>query len=473
MVCRRTPRPKGTPMSIQSPGGRLSGPTAQSVRLAADAASRPATPLVRATPYGDILAFLASVMIVLIYSQSWAAPMTGYGVRSADFLRNGFYPAYALAIGLVLTRPGTALKALAGAPLLILLLVLTAVSLSWSILPDVTLRRVMALLATTLGGVALAARWRWTTLTEIFATAMAVMMILSLLLALLLPDWGRMQELFPGAWRGLWLEKNALGENMGLAAICMTAAAIMVPQRRRLWLVGAAVAAAMVLMSTSKTSLVVLVLSFASMGFVALVQGGPKRAIIGTWLAIVVFCAALLVIATRSDLIFDLLGKDATLTGRTEIWSGILHQMQQRPWTGFGYGVVWNDESAGGPQAWIAHEARFSAAHAHSGWLEVYLALGLPGVILLAAWMIEMWGRSLWAAYARPSGWLLMPMMTAYTLTMLTESITMNWHNIRWVLFVALALKAVIGDQDDPAPVVRSIARTRRPARTVPAPHRL
>ena len=100
-------------------------------------------------------------MIVLIYSQSWVAPMTGYGVRSADFLRNGFYPAFALAIGLVLSRPGTALKALAGAPLLILLLVLTAVSLSWSILPDVTLRRVMALLANTLGGVALAARWRW------------------------------------------------------------------------------------------------------------------------------------------------------------------------------------------------------------------------------------------------------------------------------------------------------------------------
>lgn len=49
--------------------------------------------MVRATPYGDVLAFLASVLIVLIYSQAWGAPMTGYGVRSADFLRNGFYPA--------------------------------------------------------------------------------------------------------------------------------------------------------------------------------------------------------------------------------------------------------------------------------------------------------------------------------------------------------------------------------------------
>ena len=416
----------------------------------------------RATPYGDILAFIASVMIVLIYSQSWAAPMTGYGARSADFLRNGFYPAYALAVGLLLTRPGTALKAIGRSPLLILMLLLTAASVAWSITPDVTLRRILALLFTTLGGVALAARWRWSTLTEVLAVAMTVMMVASLFLGALMPEWGRMHELFPGAWRGLWLEKNALGENMGLAAICMAAAAVMVPQRRRLWLVCAALASALVILSTSKTGLVVLILALASMGFVGLVQGGPKRAIIGTWLAIMVVCAALLLVATQSDLIFDLLGKDATLTGRTEIWSGILHQMEQRPWTGFGYGAIWDDASVAGPKAWIAYEAKFSAAHAHSGWLEVYLALGIPGVILLAAWMIEMWGRSLWAAYARPSGWLLMPMMTAYTLTMLTESITMNWHNLRWVLFVALALKAVIGDQDAPARVVAASTRTRR-----------
>lgn len=446
----------------QSPGGRLSGSTTQTVRTTADRTARSGA-VTRATPYADILAFAASVLLVLIYSQSWAAPMTGYGQRSADFLLYFFYPAYALAVGLVLTRPGAALQALARSPLLLALLALATVSFLWSILPEVTLRRVMALLFTTLGGVALASRWRWTTLTEIFATAMAIMMIVSLALAVLYPDWGRMQSIFPGAWRGLWLEKNSLGENMGLAVIFMIAAAIMVPARRRMWLVFAAMAAGLVLLSTSKTSLVVLILSLASMVFVALVKAGRVRAILGTWITVVVICAVVVVIITRSDLLFDLLGKDATLTGRTEIWSGILRQVEHRPWTGFGYGVVWNDDSPGGPQSWIAYEAKFSAAHAHSGWLEVYLSLGITGVILLAAWMIEMWARSFWAAYTRLSGWLLVPMMTAYTLTMLTESITMNWHSLRWVLFVTLALKAVIGDRDAPARVVAPSPRTRRP----------
>ena len=451
-------------MTLQAQGNRSSAATA-SAAPSSGAKPQGQSPLPRALPYADILAFVGSLALILIYSQSWAAPLTGYGARSADFLRNGYYPAYLIAVALVMTRPGTAAKALARSPILILMVALAAASIMWSISPDVTARRVMALIFTTLGGVALAARWRWSSLTEIFAVAMAIMMVGSFLLGAFAPEMGRMQEIFPGAWRGLWLEKNSLGEYMGLATIFMIAAAILTPKRRRIWLALAAMAAGLVLLSTSKTGLVVLILALASMIFVGLVKAGRIRAIIGTWITVVIVCTALLIVVTRSELLFELLGKDATLTGRTEIWSGIIRQVAERPWTGFGYGAAWNDTSPSGPQAWIAYQAKFTAAHAHSGWLEVYLALGIPGVILLGAWMIEMWARSLWAAYTRPSGWLLTPMMTAYTLTMLTESITMNWHSLRWVLFVTLALKAVMGDQETPSRVVPALSKTRRPRR--------
>ena len=52
-------------MSIQSPGGRLSGPTTQYARPTRVRASR-AGPVTRATPYADILAFLASVVAWLV-----------------------------------------------------------------------------------------------------------------------------------------------------------------------------------------------------------------------------------------------------------------------------------------------------------------------------------------------------------------------------------------------------------------------
>jgi len=415
--------------------------------ILAPAGKRPSLPLVRAAPLADIVAVVASIGLILTYVGFWSAPLTGYGARSADFLRNFYYPAYLLALVLVCMRPGRALKGMVRSPLLIALLLLTAATYFWSIMPDLTARRIPALVFTTLAGVALASRWSWKSLTEIVAGTLAVLAVMSFLLGALLPDMGRMQEIFPGAWRGLWLEKNGLGHVMVQTTIFLLAAGIMVPERRKLWFGLAAVSMALVILSTSKTALLVLLLSLGAMGFVAVVKSGPLRAVVATWLAVVVVIGVGLLIATETDLVLELLGKDATLTGRTEIWSGIMEQMSDHPWRGFGYGAVWDDPGFTGPKAWIGHQAHFLPANAHSGWLEIYIALGLGGVILFALWLVQIWAQSLWAAYASPGGWLALPMMISYTITMMSESIAMNWHELRWVIVVAIALKLALGDE--------------------------
>ncbi|WP_368933576.1 O-antigen ligase family protein [Brevundimonas naejangsanensis] len=423
------------------------GAGADDQMILAPAGKRPSLPLVRAAPLADIVAVVASIGLILTYVGFWSAPLTGYGARSADFLRNFYYPAYLLALVLVCMRPGRALKGMVRSPLLIALLLLTAATYFWSIMPDLTARRIPALVFTTLAGVALASRWSWKSLTEIVAGTLAVLAVMSLLLGALLPDMGRMQEIFPGAWRGLWLEKNGLGHVMVQTTIFLLAAGIMVPERRTLWFGLAAVSMALVILSTSKTALLVLLLSLGAMGFVAVVKSGPLRAVVATWLAVVVVIGVGLLIATETDLVLELLGKDATLTGRTEIWSGIMEQMSDHPWRGFGYGAVWDDPGFTGPKAWIGHQAHFLPANAHSGWLEIYIALGLGGVILFALWLVQIWAQSLWAAYASPGGWLALPMMISYTITMMSESIAMNWHELRWVIVVAVALKLALGDE--------------------------
>lgn len=423
------------------------GAGADDQMILAPAGKRPSLPLVRAAPLADIVAVVASIGLILTYVGFWSAPLTGYGARSADFLRNFYYPAYLLALVLVCMRPGRALKGMVRSPLLIALLLLTAATYFWSIMPDLTARRIPALVFTTLAGVALASRWSWKSLTEIVAGTLAVLAVMSFLLGALLPDMGRMQEIFPGAWRGLWLEKNGLGHVMVQTTIFLLAAGIMVPERRKLWFGLAVVSMALVILSTSKTALLVLLLSLGAMGFVAVVKSGPLRAVIATWLAVVVVIGVGLLIATETDLVLELLGKDATLTGRTEIWSGIMDQMSDHPWRGFGYGAVWDDPGFTGPKAWIGHQAHFLPANAHSGWLEIYIALGLGGVILFALWLVQIWAQSLWAAYASPGGWLALPMMISYTITMMSESIAMNWHELRWVIVVAVALKLALGDE--------------------------
>ena len=415
--------------------------------LANPAAKRPSLPLVRAAPLADIVAVVASVGLILTYVGFWSAPLTGYGARSADFLRNFYYPAYLLALILVCLRPERALKGLIRSPLLIALLLLTAATYFWSIMPELTARRIPALAFTTLAGVALASRWSWRSLTEIIAGTLAVLAILSFLVGALLPQMGRMDEIFPGAWRGLWLEKNSMGNVMVKTTVFLLAAGVMAPERRKLWFGLAVVPVMLILLSTSKTALVVLVLSLASMGFVAVVKSGPLRAVVATWLAVVFVIGGGLLIAMETDTFFALLGKDATLTGRTEIWSGIMQQMAEHPWKGFGYGAVWDDPSFTGPKAWIGYQAHFTPADAHSGWLELYIALGLGGVILFALFLTQIWAQSLWAAYTSPGGWLALPLIASFTVTMLTESIAMNWHELRWVIVVALALKLALGDE--------------------------
>jgi O-antigen ligase len=231
--------------------------------------------------------------------------------------------------------------------------------------------------------------------------------------------------------------------------IFLLAAGVMAPERRKLWFGLAVVSVALVILSTSKTALLVLLLSLSAMGFVAVVKSGPLRAVVATWLAVVVVIGGALLISAETDVVLGLLGKDATLTGRTEIWSGIMQQMSEHPWRGFGYGAVWDDPGFTGPKAWIGHQAHFIPANAHSGWLEIYIALGLGGVILFALWLVQIWAQSLWAAYTSPGGWVALPMMASFTFTMLSESIAMNWHELRWVVMVALALKLALGDEPE------------------------
>ena len=116
-------------------------------------------------------------------------------------------------------------------------------------------------------------------------------------------------------------------------------------------------------MSTSKTSLVSVVLAAGALGLVWAVRRGPAAGVAATWAAVVGLMLIGAVIFFASDVVFGLLGKDATLTGRTQIWAAIMRQIDQRPWLGYGYAAIW-DEPTGqwGPLAWIVHDAGFRAA---------------------------------------------------------------------------------------------------------------
>ena len=390
----------------------------------------------------DVLAFGMLVMSLLLYSQGWILPIFGnrFDAASSAAIRNAYLPAYAAGVAILAMRPWDTAMATLRQPFLISLMAVTALSVVWSIAPDATVRRLVALFATTLTGVVLAVRFRWATMAEVMATTLGLLAVASFVAGLVLP-FGRMTELFPGAWRGVWMEKNALGGNMAMAFSIFGAAALLVPKRAWLWWSLAGLALGLVLLSTSKTSLVSLILGAGAVGFVWVARRGPASGVMATWAAVLgaLLLAGFLLFA--SDVFLEILGKDATLTGRTKIWAAALRQAELRPWTGYGYSAVWDDKSGWGPLAWITKEAGFKASHAHNAWIEQWLGLGYAGVIAWALFYLQTLGGAIAAVFSRSGAYLALPFLVIYSLLTLTESVAVTYNDVRWTIFVALAVK--------------------------------
>ena len=394
----------------------------------------------------DVVAFAAAVVMVLIYAQGWMMALQGDKgeVTDSALVRAMFFPAYGCSVLLLATSPGEVLRAFLRQPLLILILWIVGASVLWSINPDQTLRRAVALAFTTLGGVILAARWRWSGLAEILATALGALAVASLFVCLFVPSFGRMHELFPGAWRGLWLEKNALGNMMTIGALVCAAAALLEPRRARLWWPAAGLCLVLVAGSTSKTALVSCLLGGCGIALVWIMRRGPAGRVIGTYGAVMGLLLVGFVVLTASNVLLAALGKDATLTGRTQIWAAVMRRIQDRPWLGYGYGAVWDDPSPWSPLAWIIKQAGFRPGHAHNSWLQQWLDLGALGLGAWALYFVETCTRALIALYRSPGAYLAVPFLLVYAMTSLTESIAVTFNDSRWLFFVAIAARLAL-----------------------------
>jgi exopolysaccharide production protein ExoQ len=418
-------------------------------------AAKPAPTVADAGRLGamDIIALGLSVLMVLIYTQPWVmlAPTTDSMADAANSgpLRVMYFAMYAGGLFVLAFKPWQAVRGLIAQPFLIALLLVAAASMIWSVAPDQTMRRVVGITLTTLSGVALGARWRWSTLTEILATGFAIIAVLSLLLGALVPSIGRMTELFPGAWRGVFSEKNGFGGLMAFAFLLFAGAALLAPKRRLLWWPMAGLALALLVLSTSKTSLVSLMLGVAALGFVLLVRRGGAIAVVATYFAVIGLIGLGAGVILAPDTFLAVLGKDATFTGRTKIWDAILRLTHERPWLGYGYGAVWTDTSGWGPLARIVKETGFTPQHAHNSWLEQWLGMGLVGMWAWIACYLTTLGRTIVAIFRHPGALVAFPFLIVFTVMSLTESIAFTYNDLRWVMFVALSVRLALTRGDE------------------------
>jgi exopolysaccharide production protein ExoQ len=226
-------------------------------------------------------------------------------------------------------------------------------------------------------------------LSSVFKRSAYLLLPTSILLIKYYPHLGRSFSAFTGEGQqtGVTINKNTLG------AVCMVMGLFFVyhflkvhkfartKQRRQelavtifiLWMI-----AWLMWQANSATSLAGLVLGVSIILLLGL-RAVNKR-FLGAYVltGIVVFSIAAMVFDANSAVI-GALGRDSTLTGRTELWGEVL-EMVSNPLFGTGFESFWLGERL--EKLWALHW--WQPTQAHNGYLEIYINLGIAGLFMLA-----------------------------------------------------------------------------------------
>lgn len=324
---------------------------------------------------------------------------------------------------------------------LVLLIMVALLSFFWSDAPSITLRRCVALLGTTVFGVYLTARYTLREQLQLLGWALGICAVLSFLFALVVPSLGISSGIHEGAWRGIYVHKNVLGR---LMVLCILVSFLLFQGRgndhQRLFSgVLLVLSVCLLVLSVSKTALVLFISFLMLVPFFRALRLNYRLLLI--YLLVVVGLTWGLVgwLLSHTEELASSLGRDMTLTGRTNLWPIVVEMIKERPLFGFGYNAFWLGWQGESRYVWLTS---FEAVHAHNGYLDLTLDLGLLGLGVFIAGFFLNFLRALMSARNTETMEGLWPVLylTFMLLYNITESSILTRNGIFWILYVATAL---------------------------------
>jgi len=315
---------------------------------------------------------------------------------------------------------------------------LAFISIAWSEVPMMTLRRSIALLGTTAFGIYLAIRYSPMELLKLLAGVLGLIAVLSLGFVLLLPEYALHED---GNWRGIYINKNFLGSMMSLAAITWLVYFLCTSKVHLVAVGFCGFSVALLLLSNSITSIFILLMLLSVLVLYGLFQW-PRMRNPGPVILIVLTVLGLtIMLVTNLDILLFALGRNETLSGRTELWKAIGEVIQQRPWTGYGFGAFWLGSE--GMSGYIGQLLHWYPGHAHNGFLDIWLQLGLVGVILFTITLIRNLFKALILAWREKGLVSMVPLLLLLFMTLhnITESTFMKQNNFFWILFTVVTVQ--------------------------------
>jgi len=339
---------------------------------------------------------------------------------------------------------------------LVALYALIAISAAWSEYPGSTfqgwLRAVGALV---MAMVVLSEESPRRALESILRRSAYVLLPFSLCLIKYFPEYGVAFGRWTGErmWVGVATQKNSLGR------LCLVAGIYLIwVQLRRMgagresrerseyyadWVV-LALAIYLLLGSHSATAMMVLVVGGGALALLTWRKESPEG-----WHGLIALTAAgalaygTLMPFIGADLlggISSLLGRDATLTGRTDIWGELTRYVWEAPVLGFGFRSFWIDP----PLSYALNQA-------HNGYLDTLLHVGMAGLLLLVAFLASVW-RKAYATLREDFAWssLTIALLLIVILHNAMETSYLLGTSHLWVILVFVAVLVSARELEEP-----------------------
>lgn len=254
----------------------------------------------------------------------------------------------------------------------------------WSVNPQTSLREAILYFFVVLGAIGIATTLKCDEYMELLALSCFLAAVASAIFVVVSHGTAYTRE---GDFRGIFSQKNVIGEAMAIGALA-SLHMIRVSKRTRFrYCFFLLVLTMTALMSRSATSCLVIAAFCGTHVAVALIRSRGVGRILG--IGAMVFALPLVAAAAAfPDAILGFLGKDPTLTGRTDIWALVIPDIFLKPWLGWGYMTFWSSSNPAAVQ--ISDTLHWSVPQAHNGLLEMLLNVGLIGTVIF----MFLWART-------------------------------------------------------------------------------
>lgn len=363
----------------------------------------------------------------------------GQGNSNVLWLRTTWLIVYSLAILFLFAHRKVAWRALAANKFLAVLFVLPILSVSWSYAPAASFKQGLVMFGTCLFGLYFGVRYSIPDQLVLLSRALIFVTALSLLAVVFLPDYGVSHGVHFGNWRGVFPHKNVFGRYMALNVFVSLTALRCAGQcsvkRARMWL---AISVLLLFLSGSKSAIAVTAVVLVSMPLMKIL-----RRSVGQLLGMGVGALALTLLAApfilrETMLLLKLLGRDVTMSGRIYIWMGVGFRILQRPWLGYGFQGFWNSDLV--RQIWIL--IHWTPGHAHDGYLQLCLDLGIAGLAVFFAGFAVAAARARALFLQQPksieSVWSLV-FLTLILVYSVPECCLLTQNSLYWVIYIGVA----------------------------------